>query len=269
MSEQETQKPLFHKVSAALGRIGFLGERKAISLLILGYYVALFALMYVIVSGVIPGGENPQLVPMVLALLVMYGITFFGVAAGWFFGRWVAIGIGSWGATMSVWAMISQRELNGVLVFFGLTHAVVAALLSGDSMSPEFEGRGSWRKRLGVDDEAVARLRKTVTRAASSVPAIVLFVVAPRPDEGEALLALVVVGLGALLMGRTISLLALAAASIGALVLTVSGGLSAVDTHGLFTMPASPQVLGLYASLALAASISPFVAPVGRFLRRK
>lgn len=262
MSEQETQQTLFQKVRTGLGRVGLVGERKAVSLLILGFFMAFFGLLTLVAKT-----EMPEWVPAFTAMLAMYAVTFFAVAANWFFGRWIAIGVGTWGATMAAWGVVSQRELSPPLVFLGVTHGLVALLLSGESMAADYEGRNAWRARLGLDDAAVMRLRQSVTRAASSVPAIVLFALAPRQEDGAALLAVAVVGLGALLMGRTLSLVAMAGAAVGAFVLSIVG-VHTADTHGFLYLPA-PQVLGVYASLALAASVSPFVAPIGRFLRAK
>jgi hypothetical protein len=255
--------PVVEKVQSQLGKIGLIGERKAISLLILALFSGYFLILTLVAKD-----QLPEWYPAFAAMLAMYGITFFSVAANWFFGRWIAVGIGSWGATMAVWGMISQRELNPVLLFLGGTHALVAILLSGESMAADYEGRTGWRTRLGLDDAGVTRLGKSVTRAASSLPAIVLFALAPRQEDGSALLVVALVGVGALLMGRTLSIAALAAAAVGAFALSTFTTHGVVDTNGLFYMPSeAPHMMGLYAGVALTAAVSPFVAPIGRFLR--
>ncbi len=253
------------KLSRTLGNIGLTGERRALSAFVLSLFTCYFLLLSLIVRE-----QMPEWFPAFITMFAMYAITFFGVTAGWFWGRWVAIGLGYWGATIAVWGIVQARELSLPLVILGVTHGLFALLLSGHSMAALYEGRPEWRARFGLDDEAVLRLRRTVTRTASSLPAMVLFALAPRQDS-EALLVFAVVGLGALLIGRTLALLPLAVAAIGTLVVAIAPGMhmNAFDTHGYFYMPegVGPQMLGLFAGTMLVASLAPFVGPVGRFLR--
>lgn len=260
--------PPVSKISEALGRIGLTGERRALASFVLSLFTCYFLLLALVVQQ-----QMPEWFPAFIAMFAMYAVTFFGVSAGWFWGRWVGIGLGYWGLTIAGWGIIQSRELSMPLVVLGVTHGLIALLLSGSSMAAYYEGRPEWRARFGVDEEGVLRLRRTVTRTASSLPAMVLFALAPRQDS-EALLACAVVGLVTLLVGRTLALLPLLAASIGALVLAVgpaSAHMGAFDTHGYFWMPAglTPQALGLFAGAMLAASLAPFAGPVGRFLRQR
>jgi len=256
--------PMVDKLKERLGRVGFTGERKALALFLLSLFSGYFLLLMLVVRT-----ELPEWFPAFSAMFALYVTTFFGVAAGWFWGRWVAIGLGSWGVTIAVWGVVTARELVPPLIILGVSHALIALLLMGDSMAAHFEGSLAWRARLGLDEEGVRKLRKSVTRAASSVPAIVLFALAPRQEGGAALLACAVVGLGALLIGRTVALVPLAAAAVGAFVLSAVGSAMPLDTHGMFALPAgaTPQLLGLYAGLAITAALAPFVAPIGRYLR--
>ncbi len=256
--------PVVDKFSEKLSHIGLQGERKAVSLLILAFFAGFFFLLRTVART-----EMPEWLPAFTAMFALYILTFLGVAASWFWGRWVAIGVGTWGATIAVWGVVQTRELSTPLVVLGLSHGLIALLLMGDSMAADFEGRPGWRTRLGLDDAGVLKLRRTITRAASSVPAIVLFALAPRQEDGSALVACAVVGIGALLLGRTLSLVALAAAAVGAFVLSFGAAPFSVATPALSFLPAAmPHALALYASLALAASLAPFAGPVRSFLRR-
>lgn len=258
------QQPSWNTLGEKIGQLGFTHERKALALSLLGLFSSYFLLLMLIARS-----EMPEWFPAFAAMFGLYFISFFGVAAHWFWGRWVAIGVGSWGATIAVWGIITARAFEPALVFLGVTHGVVALLLMGPSMAVHYEGRADWRARFGLDDAGVARLRKSVTRAASSLPAIVLFALAPRQDAGMTLAVLAVLGVGGLLAGRTIALAALALAAIGSLGMAAFGSVTPLDAHGFFLVPVGqvPQLLGLYAGVALLASVAPFVGPIGRFLR--
>jgi hypothetical protein len=266
--EEPTQlpQPTWKNLGERLGKIGFTHERKALALSLLGLFSSYFLLLMLMARS-----EMPEWFPAFAAMFALYFISFFGVAAHWFWGRWVAIGVGSWGATIAVWGVITARALEPALVFLGITHGLVALLLMGSSMAVHYEGRADWRARFGLDEAGVARLRKSVTRAASSIPAIVLFALAPRQDASMVLAAVAVVGVAGLLAGRTIALAALALAAIGSLGMAAFGHVAPLDAHGFFLVPVGqvPQLLGLYAGVALLASVAPFVGPIGRYLRAR
>jgi hypothetical protein len=266
MEEQPSQQPqpTWKTLGERIGKLGFTHERKALALSLLGLFSSYFLLLTLIARS-----ELPEWLPAFSAMFALYFISFFGVAAHWFWGRWVAIGVGSWGATIAVWGVITTRAFEPALVFLGVTHGLIALLLMGSSMAVHYEGRADWRARFGLDDAGVERLRKSVTRAASSIPAIVLFALAPRQEAGMVLAALAVLGLGGLLAGRTIALAALAVAAVGTLGLSAFGSFGPLDTHGLFLVPVGqlPQLLGLYAGVALLIAVAPFVGPIGRYLR--
>jgi hypothetical protein len=260
-----TVKSLAERLGQSFGQLGFTHERKALALAVLGLFSSYFALLMLIARN-----DMPEWFPAFSAMFALYFITFFAVAAHWFWGRWVAIGIGSWGATIAAWGVVTTRELSPPLVILGVSHGLIALLLMGNSMAAHYEDRADWRLRFGLDDEGVKRLRRTVTRAASSIPAIVLFALAPRED-GAALVALAAIGgLGVLLLGRTIGLAGLLLAGGGALGLVAFAPAPTLDAHGLLVLPIGPvpQVLGVYAALALFAAVGPFVGPIGRFLKR-
>jgi hypothetical protein len=262
--QQPTVKSWADKMQQSLGSLGFTHERKALALSILALFSAYFLLLVLIART-----EMPEWFPAFSAMFTLYFLAFFGVAAHWFWGRWVAIGVGSWGATIAIWGVITTRELSPPLVILGITHGLVALLLMGNSMGALYENRADWRVRFGLDDEGVKRLRRTVTRAASSLPAIVLFALAPRQDDAAIVALCAVLGIGTLLVGRTIGLAGLIAAGAGMVGLAVFHPAPMMDTHGFLSPMTStvPQFLAVYAAVALFASVGPFVGPVGRFLR--
>ena len=89
-----------------LGSLGFVGERKALALLCLGFYSTLFFLV-----GLSARTELPEWVPVFFGMMAIYVTAFVAVAAEWFWGRWFAVGLGYWGMTMTVMAFVSTRML--------------------------------------------------------------------------------------------------------------------------------------------------------------
>src|SRR5689334_1099607 len=105
------------KLPAQLTQIGFVGERKALALLCLGVYATLFALMALIAVG-----QLPEWVACFSGLAVCYALGFFAVAAGWFWGRWFAIGLGYSGLTMAILSMVATKQVLSEMVVFGVMH---------------------------------------------------------------------------------------------------------------------------------------------------
>lgn len=284
-----------------LGRIGLVGERKATALLCLGFYTSLFALI-----AILAGLQMPELMPLYIAMGVIYGVAFFAVAAEWFWGRWFATGLAYWGCTMTGWAIVSLRALPTPLIIFGATHAIIAGCLFGERMAALFDAKPKWRERWKLDEAGVLRLRKSVTRAASSLPALVMFALAPRQDgqglgwmhsvlpvplDGAAVLfgLLAAVSLWSLLRTqRTLALLGLGAAGTGLVALALItpafvtmqplfvpdlpgplGMLSAPLTQAVTPVELSAEafrLLGLWAGGALLFACLPFARPMARFL---
>ena len=254
------------------GGVGLVGERKALALLSLGFYVTLFFLITLTART-----ELPEWLPAFSAMLLVYGTAFFGVAAEWFWGRWFAIGLGYWGLTMAGMAFVSLRQLPPPLLFFGLSHGLVSICLLGDKMAAAFEAKPGWKERWKLDDEGVLRVRKSVTRAASSLPALIMFALAPREAEGIARYALpvfAVVGLSGLLTRRTFGVLALAAGGVlgiatslfdpGSMSLS-SGAETYASVAPFLSVPTA--LLGPYAAALLCAAALPFLRPMARYLR--
>jgi hypothetical protein len=196
-----------------LERIGFVGERKALALLSLSFYVTLFFLMMLSART-----ELPEWLPLFTGLFFVYLIAFVGVAAEWFWGRWFGTGLGYWGLTMAGMGVVTSRTLSPPLIFFGLTHGLVAIGLWGPKMAAVFEAKPGWRERYKLDDAAVVKVRRLVTRAASSIPALIIFALMPRESVGWVALSLAVLGIGGVLLLRTWGVFALVgAAAVGLL----------------------------------------------------
>jgi hypothetical protein len=235
------------------------GERKAIAAAVL----ALYGLLFLVVGQ----AADPAWTTCFTALAGAYGLAFFSVVAGYFWARWYAIGLGLSGvasAAISMW----QVGMEPVLLFYGGTHAAIAALLWGAGMARGFDGREEWRARFHLDESATNRLGKAVIRLGISLPYVIMYGLAPREGAGATLLAaaglgLVALGTWALFSLRTYGVVALAGAA------------------GLFLLaaPATPAIVALNNGYGLAvgligaagvtlliAAVAPFVGPMARYL---
>jgi hypothetical protein len=241
--------------------VGFVGERKAIALLSLAFYVALYGLMALLAAN------NPDISPWSLcftALFATYGVSFFALASEWFWARWFAIGLGYSGLTMAGWAIVMQRSLEPVLIFYGITHGLVALMLQGEKMAGAFDAKPGWRERLNLDETSVIKIRHTVTRAAAGLPTLIMFALAPRETAlGVPLVLLVVTGLFGLLTLRTYGVLLLLGAgltTLGVLLHTHAPSICAgTQTNFL-------HALGLTGATCLLFAVAPFAKPMARFL---
>lgn len=253
-----------------LGGIGLVGERKALSLLCLGFYSTLFFLIWMAVRT-----EMPEWGPCFCGLTSIYVVAFVAVAAEWFWGRWFAIGIGYSGVTMTVMALVASRSLPPAMVVFGGMHTLLALCLMGEKMAARFDAQPRWRARWHLDEQGVVRVRRSVTRAASSLPALIMFALAPRDDQRALLLGVLAVGgLAGLLSRRTWGVLALGAGGVLGLWtgLTTDGTLHGeAISHWLGAFggvtPISSTWLLLFASVLLCAAATPFLRPMARYLR--
>jgi hypothetical protein len=281
-----------------LRQVGLVGERKALALLCLGFYAT-----QLLLSGLLARDALPEMAPLLLALGAYYGLGFFSVAADWFWGRWFAGGIGAFGVSMSAWGLLTVRELNPVLLFILGTHGVISLCLMGEKMAAVYDAQEHWRKRFGLDEQGVLRVRRSVQRAATTLPVIILMALSPKTEESLgviAVLALASVGLVGVLRARTWGVLSLGAAGVLGLVAAVSGML-AIASHGspvdlvVSDLPASMlfvarplawdartgQMLGMvhdvarapgmlaFAAVLLLAAAAPFAAPIKTWLRRR
>jgi hypothetical protein len=218
--------------------------------------------------------------------------------AEWFWGRWFASGLGWSGVMVAVLSLVMVGLLPP-LVIYGALHAVIVVVLMGARVAALYEKQDGWRERFGMDEYGVARLQKTVTRAAGSLPGLILWALGPKdPGQGMvhalflvAFASLGIVGLGALVRLRTWGAIAAFASAVALLVhggihcapelqlalASYSDDLSplyavvAQSQWGLYPgMVALPTVLGtLVPGAMLLASLTPFVRPVLAFLRRR
>jgi hypothetical protein len=144
-------------------------------------------------------------------------------------------------------------------------------------MAATYDAKPEWRARWKLDDQGVIRVRKSVTRAASSLPALIMFALAPREGAGEwlglAALSLGVLGLGGLLARRTWSLFALAGAGATTLTMALNAPIltAGLDRFNLYTAGIWPEgpVLGFYAGALLLVATLPFATPMMAYLRRR
>ena len=262
-----------------LGSLGFVGERKALALLFLGFYCTLFFLV-----GVSARTELPEWVPLFIGMTLIYCTAFFAVAAEWFWGRWFAVGLGYWGLTMTGMAWVTTRSLPAGLVIFGAMHGLVALCLLGEKMAAAFDAKPGWRERWKLDEQGVIRVKKSVTRAASSLPALVMFALAPRNDQALfashtaalTLGALALVGVAGLLLERTWGVILIAVAGAGCFLAAIGVqaaplGSTAMSLFGepLAHVVELPQLPLTFAGVMLIAAAVPFLAPMARFLRRR
>jgi hypothetical protein len=240
-------------LSSKLGGLGFEGPRRAASALALSFFVVL----YLFLSLNAPPGWGPAFG----ALSLCYLVAFFSVVAGWFWGRWFATGLG-WSGLMVAGISLVMVGWAPALAIYGALHAMVVLPLAGKSMAAQYDLQESWRQRYRMDELGVARLRKTITRSAASLPSLILWALGPKEGQGMlfslAALGLTIVGLSGVVRLRTWGWLAVAGAAVAAFGSDNLPGLSAFELAG-------PRL----ATVLLAAAVAPFVVPAVRFLRAR
>ncbi|HVV81791.1 MAG TPA: hypothetical protein VHE35_01885 [Kofleriaceae bacterium] len=226
------------------------GERRAVAASLLVFYCVVYLALSL--SPQIP----PDFRPIMTAHAALYGVAFFGLVAGWFWGRWYATGLGIYGLITGVVGMF-QIGPEPVLVFIAVTHMIIPAFLAGENMAAGFDGRAEWRTRFHLDEPAVERLGKSVTRAAVSLPFLLTWALAPKNPGQGALLALAPFALGAtglfgLVRMRTWGIFALAGAGVAA--------------AGVAAASPGPTAYAFVAAGLLAAAVAPFARPIARAL---
>lgn len=232
------------------------GERRALAAAVMAFYF-----LYYGVAAL--ARVQPDLTKALAALSGVYGLAFFALVAGYFWARWYAVGVGLFGVIMGAVGMW-QIGAEPVLLFIGGTHLAATLLLWGGAMSQPYDGQTAWRERFHMDESAVQRLGRSVIRAGVSLPFILLYALAPKPDTASLLaslaaLALTGLGLRALIQLRTWGVMALGAAGV----LMLSLAASDAATAGLTTALMKPAIAG---ALLIAAAI-PFLAPMIRWVR--
>lgn len=241
------------------GRWAMLGERRAISLLVLAFYTTVFLLVALAQGG--------AWLKCFLALAVTYGLGFFGLAAEWFWARWFAMGLGVSGMSLAALGLVTTGWSWG-LAIWGVLHALVYLPLLGESMAARYENQEAWRQRYKLDDYGVARLKRAVRGAAAALPTMILYTLAPR--QGHAAL----LGLLLLSSAGVIGLLRLRFWGVG--LLAAAGAWAAVSvlqgTPELAVSALAPfdlRAAGALAAVALFVAVAPFVRPAARFLRAR
>lgn len=232
----------------------FVGERRALAAVVFAFYALIYSM--IAFSGMVPDFNKAF-----FALAGVYGLAMFSLVAGYFWARWYSVGVGLYGvitAAVGMW----QIGAEPILLFVGGTHLAAAAMLWGETMSESYDGQTAWREKLHMDEGAVQRLGRSVIRAGVSLPFVLLYALAPKP-EGAALVvglgALILAGLGlrALVRLRTWGVFAIGGA--GALMLAMAVGEAATNADVFALRPA------LAGALLISASM-PWVAPALRFL---
>ncbi len=250
--------------------IGLAGERKAFALLCLAFYTAFFGLLSLLLWNAPP--DQPEVRAWwgcFAAFAGCYGLAFFALGAGWFWARWFAIGLGYSGVTVAFWSIVTQRAIDPVIAFYGATHGIILLFLQGKHLIAEFDAKPGYRKTLGLDENGVQRIRATVTRAAATMPTLILIALAPR-EGGEGLLAaaLGIFGIWGLLRARTLGALALLSAAPLTLLSALHGHSVAQSGVGSLVAPDLIHFLALSAGLVLLSATVPFIRPMLRFVSR-
>ncbi len=245
---------------------GLAGERKACALVCLSFYAALFGLLALLLYNAPP--DQPEVRAWwtcFAALGACYGVSFFALGAGWFWARWFAIGLGYSGVTLAGWSIFTQRAIDPVMAFYGLTHGVIALFLQGQRLAEEFDAKPEWRKTLGLDEKSVLRVRQSVTRAAASLSTLIVIALAPREgNEGLWIASLAIVGLVGVLRLRTFGVLALLGAGL------ILPWPELLHSHAAASAPFLSyqliHLMGLTAAFLLVAASAPFLRPIARFV---
>ena len=268
---------------AWLENFGFIGERRALSLLCLSLLMAFYLFI-----GLTALSQTPEIAPYMLAMVTVYGVAFFAIGAEWFWARWFAMGVAWSGVLEAAFGVLSILRMRAdlppellklLLVFFailGALHGLAGAALLGPRVAERYDARLDWRQRFRLDDQGALKLRRAVTRAATSLPMIIALALAPRQQQSlaiEAALGLTLVGLVAILRGRGAGLLAL---PVAAAALLGAAALNPLRYAALDVNAASPllpatfmPMLPLVAAGLLRAAFAPFARPIARHLARR
>jgi hypothetical protein len=239
------------------------GIRRAISLLLLSLFFWNFVLTALL-------GPD-ELFACFTGLSIVYGLAFVGIAAEWFWARWFAIGIGNFGA-LSLLTLL-QTGLEPTIAVFGVSHLIISLFLGGEGMAARYEHSESTAERWNFQEESLVLLRRAVKSAGMSLPLLILYTLAPKPELLHMVaLTAGVAGVAGLLRGRTWGLAAMGAA--GLIALTDGLGLFGPPTVSYLLLTPSGSVVlwgsafALLAGTMIAAPLA-FARPVVRYLRAR
>jgi hypothetical protein len=205
----------------------------------------------------------PEATKFMYSMAGCYGLAFFSLVAGYFWARWFTVGLGLFGVIVAVVACWQLKALEQIFLIFGGLHLGAAACLWGDGMSQAYDGQSAWREKFHMDDHAVQRLGRAVIRAGVSLPFVLAYAFAPRPEQGSLLasiVALCLTGLGvrALIQLKTWGVMALAAAG---LLMTAVAGVDLFQGDSAISV-----VLPALSGVFLIAAAVPFARPMARYL---
>jgi hypothetical protein len=171
------------------------------------------------------------------------------------------------------------------MIIFGVMHALISLCLAGEKMAAMFDAKPQWRERWKLDDQGVLRVRRSVTRAASSLPALIMFALAPRENAGSFAVGwdLTAIVLGALAMAaliglltslRTWTILSLAVVGVAVLVHVFTSPTAISDAHPFFEAvdgvpAASFPFAGAFGGALLVVAAVPFLGPIASYVRRR
>ena len=200
------------------------GIRRALALLLLGFYVTQFAMTAWL------GPE--EMFACYLGLALCYGTAFIALGAEWFWGRWFAMGVGNFGSLLLL--VLFKVGFDPMIAFFGFSHLAIAVFLLGEGMAARYEHSEATAERWNFQDESLLLMRRATLSAGSTIPFLILYALAPRPDVVQlGALGLGVIGLAALLARRT----------WGALAIGGAGLLALLDATGVFGTPPAGYLL--------------------------
>lgn len=259
-------------VGKALRDMGFERTRRAVALLPLAAFVFLYGVLALLL--------DPSWRSAFICLAVCYLVAFVALGAEWFWARWYCMGLAYSGVMVGVFGMVSVGVVPALVIYAAL-HALIVLMLRGGKVAKLYEGQTAWRERFGLDEHAVSRLGKTVSRTSASLPSLVLWALAPKQPEqlsvlglggvaGQALVVLALglasLGLYALVRGRSLGACALVTAAVCAVVALALGG-----APTLLAIPALGAGFGWaggsLAPLLLAAAVAPLMGPLAAYLR--
>jgi len=237
------------------------GIRRALAMLLLGFYVTQFAMTAWL-------GPD-EMFAAYLGLALCYGLAFVGLGAEWFWGRWFAMGVGNFGSLLLL--VLFKVGLEPLIAFFGLTHLIIAVFLLGEGMAARYEHSEATAERWNFQEESLMLMRRATLSAGSTLPFLILYALAPRPELAQlAALGLGAVGLVALLRGRTWGAFAFGGAGIVAL-FDAAGAFGVPPVGYLLLSPSGGLIIhgAAFAWLAALALLVPLgLAPACiRFLR--
>ena len=239
----------------------FIGERRALAAAVIAFFTLQFLLSGFLIDGPFRG--------MLIGLGFVYGTAFVAVVAGYFWARWYALGLAFSGVGMAAMTLIRTGELPPVVVFIGISHAIIGLGLLGPDAATFYDGRRDWRERWKMDENAVNRLGKAVTRAGASLPYLIIAGLAPKEGAGYFLAAIALagtfVGMTALLRMRTWGVFALGAAAVAAF--AACGSLASWVGISAGVRGGEVMITPWFVGFALTAAVLPFAAPIGRYLR--